>query len=420
MKDPLVFQVRSPHAMVLKEKQIAQEEIEQLRSDLLLSQPFVALLAMRLKIVVVLDDRLPTACTDSHHIFFNLDFIKNCSLSQKRFVLAHEVWHCVMGHFLRQQHRHQICWNYACDYEINGILTYFFNHDDMPRNVLFNTDFIGKSAENIYQQLVKLPENKWVKTGHFNGKRLPTTRVQFDQHQPKLGNSEDSFIRIDPDYSPHQPTSLDVERWREFTTMVGQITGLTHGKNGANLQQIVNNLLWPQLDWTTLLQRFIQRTIYGSYQWHKPARRFIAQGLYLPSRTARNLEISLAIDTSASTLGDLPKFLAELTAILQEFDQIRLQVISCDAKVTDVRVYEKNDLGNLKQWRAKGLGGTSFIPVFKYIADGYGTFGTPTALIYFTDGFGDAQIAQPDYPVLWVVSPHGQKPVDWGEALYLQ
>lgn len=415
------IQCRYPNALELQEKQQLQDELERLRSDMLLSQPFVAVLAMRLKMVVVVDDRLPTACTDSHHIFFNLDFMNKCNSAQKRFVIAHEVWHCVMGHFIRQQHRDQQRWNFACDYEINGILSYFFANDDLPRNVLFNHDFKGKSAEQIYSILGKELEEEWndIYDWPWSGNRLPVDAAQFDQHFPDMSIPEQESLRIDPDYRPQLPTELDIERWREYTAAASQVTGLTAGSHGADIQQVINNALKPQLNWPTLLQRFIQRTISGSYQWHKPARRYLAQGLYLPGRQGHSLRVTLVIDTSGSTLLELPQFLAEFTAILQGFEQVRLQVISCDARVTDVSYYEKADLPKLKQWQAKGLGGTSFTPVFRYIADDPEQSDPPNALIFFTDGYGDAPAEAPAYPVIWVISKDGQAPVNWGELLYL-
>lgn len=420
MTEQLSVQCRYPNALELWDKQQMQEELAQLRSDMLLSQPFVAVLAMRLKMVVVVDDRLPTACTDSQHIFFNLEFMRKCSTPQRRFVIAHEVWHCVMGHFLRQQQRHQQRWNFACDYEINGILSYFFKSDDLPKNILFDEHYRGKSAEQIYTLLGKIPENEWAETYRWQGSRLPVESAQFDQHQPDLSIPDSVEFRIDPDFRPQSPTEMDVERWREFTAAAGQVTGVTAGSLGADVQRVVNNALKPQLNWPTLLQRFIQRTISGSYQWHKPARRYLAQGVYLPGRQGQCLRLTLAIDTSGSTLQDLPKFLAELTAILQGFEQVQLQVISCDAAITDVSHYDKYDLASLKKWQAKGLGGTSFIPVFHYIADDPEHMGVPNALIFFTDGFGDAPVEAPAYPVIWVLSPDGYPPVKWGEILYLQ
>ncbi len=408
-----------PNMDEIGEKKQLKQELELLRSDMLLSQPFVALLALRLGIVVVLDARLQTACTDGKNIFFNLNFIRKCNDSHRRFVLAHEVWHCVMGHFFRKQEREQLRWNLACDYEINGILSYFFKSDEFPSNILFEENYRGKSAEQIYHSLGKLPNYSWFETFSWGGGNLPVDNAQFDQHQPVLKMPEINEFKIDPDYCPQAPTELDVERWREYTAVAVQVTGINKGQYGSNIQHIVSNSLKPQIHWRTLLHRFVERSIRGSYQWQKPSRRFFAQGIYMPGRQANFLRLTLAIDTSGSTLQELPKFLAELTAILQEFERVLLQVISCDTRITDVTFYQSSDLSALTKWSAKGLGGTSFTPVFRYIENDPEYIGTPNALIFFTDGYGDAPQESPTYPVIWVLTSEGRPPVNWGEVISL-
>ena len=59
----------------------------------MLRQPFVAMLAMRLDLVPVVDDRLDTACTDGERIFVDARFLHGLSAADRAFVLAHEVWH---------------------------------------------------------------------------------------------------------------------------------------------------------------------------------------------------------------------------------------------------------------------------------------------------------------------------------------
>lgn len=419
MSKVLSVSCRYPNAeeQQAKKKQLA--ELQQLRSDMLLSQPFVAVLAMRLQLVVVADDRMPTACTDSHHIFFNLDFMAECTAAQKRFVLAHEVWHCVMGHFLRQQNREPRRWNYACDFEVNAILLHFFKHEDIPDNVLCSERLIGKSAEQIYTILGKTAEQDWYSTPFWQTNVLPGAEAQFDQHQPELCAEAAAGIRIDPEFQPKASSEQDVSRWRDYTAAAVQHTGVIAGSQSAGLQRVIDNVFTPQLSWPALLQRFIQRSTGGSYSWHRPARRALAQGLYLPGRQSKKLSISLAVDTSGSTVADLPQFLAEITSILQNFEQVRLQVISCDMQITNVSYYERSDLHQLSSWQANGFGGTDFRPVFQYLASGESEQDLPQVLLFFTDGYGDVPTEVPPYPVIWVLTSNGDTPANWGDVIQL-
>ena len=61
-----------------------------------------------------------------------------------------------------------------------------------------------------------------------------------------------------------------------------------------------------------------------------------------------------------------------------------------------------------------GGGGTSFLPVFDWIA-GRGL--RPDLLVYFTDAEGEFPRRAPDYPVIWLVKGSGKVP--WGERIQL-
>src|SRR5690606_32498510 len=64
---------------------------------------------------------IPTVATDGRSIFFNVDFAERIDEKTRRFVLCHEVWHCVMGHLRRRLNREPLRWNMAIDYEVKAI-----------------------------------------------------------------------------------------------------------------------------------------------------------------------------------------------------------------------------------------------------------------------------------------------------------
>ncbi|MGE5153641.1 MAG: VWA-like domain-containing protein, partial [Bdellovibrio bacteriovorus] len=62
----------------------------------------------------------------------------------------------------------------------------------------------------------------------------------------------------------------------------------------------------------------------------------------------------------------------------------------------------------------KGGGGTSFAPVFQWIAkEGI----QPDLLVYFTDADGEFPKQEPPYPVIWLVK--GRSRVPWGQRIQL-
>jgi predicted metal-dependent peptidase len=62
----------------------------------------------------------------------------------------------------------------------------------------------------------------------------------------------------------------------------------------------------------------------------------------------------------------------------------------------------------------RGGGGTSFIPVFDWIAS---RDRAPDLLVYFTDADGAFPAHEPAYPVLWLIK--GKRTVPWGQRVQL-
>ena len=93
-------------ALAARKAKVA-ELLAQDRQKLLMKLPFTGSLVMRLDLVPVSDARLPTAATDGDRVFVDIDFYAKLSGAERLFVLAHEVWHCALLHFLRRGDRDQ-------------------------------------------------------------------------------------------------------------------------------------------------------------------------------------------------------------------------------------------------------------------------------------------------------------------------
>ena len=73
------------------------------------------------------------------------------------------------------------------------------------------------------------------------------------------------------------------------------------GKLSANMERLVGGLLKPIVDWRDVLQRFVVKQRNDDRSFARLNRRFISQGLIMPSVTGEGLgEIAFAIDTSGS------------------------------------------------------------------------------------------------------------------------
>ena len=137
----------------------------------------------------------------------------------------------------------------------------------------------------------------------------------------------------------------------------------------------------------------------------------VRQKLYLQSRRDKCLKAVIALDTSGSTIPDLPAFLAEVNGLISSFGNYELTVIQCDAKIQSVQTFTPDSPMPEGKMKLKGGGGTSFDPVFRYVEK---NLPDTRLLLYLTDGYGAVEKTPPPYPVLWCLTEHGSQPVKWG------
>ncbi|CAM3957787.1 VWA-like domain-containing protein [Vreelandella rituensis] len=379
-------------------KRKMQRQCEADRAVLLAGQPFTAKLLMQLNLVAVVDDRLPTAGTDGEQIFFNARFMASRSDADRRFILAHEVWHCALGHHRRQLGRQPECWNQACDYEVNALLREELGY--CPEDALYHRRYRGQSAEQIYATLSAHPQRRQ------RGKVL-------DEHDlmGALGLSGDVQ---DADFQPQQVNAEAARRWQQRLVATAQQHQRQQGHLPGHITTLVERLRHPQVPWQSVLARFLHTTFSGDRQWLPPSRRHIYRGLYLPSHRGQQLELAVAIDTSGSCQRDLPDFLSELRGMLSAFDRVTLEILEFDTGVTQQRTLNESQLHELAHWQSLGGGGSDICPVFEAL-----TTRMPQALVVLTDGFIESPAVAPGYPVLWCLTSDGQPPSVWGEVVQL-
>lgn len=406
-----------------KRKAICREVLAQDRQKLLVRWPFIGGVMMRMELIPVRDDRLNTASTNGDSVFVDIDFYSRLTAEQRLFVLAHEVWHCVLLHFARKGSRDHELFNYAADLEIHFTLRQEKLSEPwvLPHNPAWET----LSAEEIYEQLkAKAKDTPFADSGKSNA-NIGDNSSSFDKHvyngKPDNDISEEtsdagaaSFV-MDDDYAP--TISADaVEHARSRSIASAQQVECTQGKLPAHLATLVQRLQKPQLRWQELLKQFLTSCYGGNRRWLPPSRRHVWHKLYLPSMRTETLKAIVAIDTSGSTMEELDEFFAELTGLINSFGNYDLTILQCDAKIQKVEHYSDVQLRPPKsRWQALGGGGTSFCPVFDYVKEHPEE--RPNVLLYFTDGFGSAPLHAPNYPVMWVLTRGGVRPCRWGAAV---
>jgi predicted metal-dependent peptidase len=174
-----------------------------------------------------------------------------------------------------------------------------------------------------------------------------------------------------------------------------------------------DELLQPRLPWRQLLVRFMMSVARDDYSFQRLARR--EGDALLPRLASGEVNLVIALDTSGSIRSDeFAQFAAEVDALKGKI-RARVTLHACDERL-DPRgpwIYQAWEPLMLPK-QIGGGGGTSFVPVFDWIA---AAELRPDLMLYFTDAEGHFPATAPDYPVIWLVKGRGKVP--WGERIQL-
>jgi len=390
----------------------ALDEITKARSLLVLDHCFWGMLAMRLKMVE--SPECETAATDGEVMLFNPEYVATLSTQQLIGLEAHEVMHCAMGDIWRLDERDHLIWNMACDYVNNGLL--LESKFTLPDGALVNSAYNNMAKEEVYNILYKMKGKGGKQGGQQGGQPGGKGKQGQGKGKPQQGQGQGGK-HPDPGkcgtmFKPADSTKAK-EAEVEWKTATAQAANVSQGTIPANLRRrITDEVLDPPLPWHVLLRDFVQRTARNDFNWSRPNRRYLSQGIILPGLLSDELPaVAVVVDTSGSIDSKtLDKFSAEASAVLGSF-KTHIHVIYCDARIQGHEEYDTEDLPI--QLEAKGGGGTDFRPVFAYIDEK----GIEVAcLIYLTDLYGTFPKNEPTYPVMWV-SITKDKKAPWGETI---
>ena len=357
------------------------------KTALILEHPFVGTIALSMPFEF--DESIKTAATNGKRIKFNPEFVDSLTDEEVKFLVAHECFHPMLEHNFRRGDRQPKKWNVAADYVINKLLT-----DEsigrMPKVGLLDPNIYNAghgTSEGIYNILPDMPDDG-------SGPGDP-------------GNALDDCE--DGDGSPAEQQQQQAE-WKVKVAQAAQAAKMM-GKMSANMQRLVDEVLQPKVDWREVMQKFLVKARTDQRSFSRFNRRFIAQGLYLPSVSGEQMgEVCFAVDCSGSIdQKTVSQFASEIKRVKEDLMPERIHVLYFDSEVSHVESYEQHDDLDIKP---HGGGGTDFAPVFeKIIKLGI----NPVAVVFLTDlccnSFGD----QPDAPVLWVTTDPGKAP--FGEVV---
>lgn len=370
------------------------DKLARARAITVMTHPFFGSILLRMEMVP--DDSIPTTMTDGRRIRYNRSYIQDLSVNKCVGLLAATVMHIVMLHHLRRDNREPRKWNLACDLAIEMVLVEAMI--ELPQANQFPPNMLGMSAEHIYNELPDFP---------------PTPNGSAENPDPG-GNGA-----VEDSPGTKSGDSEAVQQEEAATRgMVAQAANQARamGNLPKGVRELIEKALRPTIYWPTVVQRFLTQRKPDDYTWSRGNRRYMPQGLYLPSTSITPTgDIAVFVDTSGSvTRPMLGQFLAEIDSINYDVRPTRLYVLGCDAKVHSFQTFDPGEPCHVE---IIGRGGTSFIPPFEYLAE-KGI--VPGCAVYLTDGDG----TYPDesripYPVLWCLTDESRNP-PFGEKVVLR
>lgn len=361
------------------ENQIEQR-ISKVKAALIIEQPYFGSIASTLK--PILNEDLKTFLSTSTKFEYNDDFINSLSDEELGFTLTNAAMHQAFLHESRVDGRMQWLWVLATDYAINCLLVN--NGLELPDGMNYDERFDDMSAESIYSTL----ENE----------------IDDDKHTPE----QISQIKFE------RQQQQEIDNDEQIKDMSEQLLNKAklQGDLPLGIEILVPNLYEGKISWEDELYNVIEQSIRFDYQLLPPNKRYISQGIALPSLAGSKAKVVIAIDSSGSIDGSLlSQFLAEVESIMNSFENYEIDLLVADAKVHEHHIlYPGDELS----YTLKGGGGTNFENTFEYINE---NIDEVNLLLYFTDGFGKFPEGEAMYETVWVLTDEVEVP--FGRRIFL-
>ena len=447
---------------VLEQKidNLARDVLKLSRNTLLVNLRFLDAALSRFELHPYADT---SVATDGHLLLYNARHILSCYKTEKEASTRdylHIVLHCVFQHMFINDQIDRCCWDLACDiateYTITGLGIQSTTAQRQQRQQavfsILKAELNYLTAEKIYRYYLNktLPTSELAELralfcadDHFLWYIPPEKRelmyssaINEAENESSNGdgtgnkNSNNNGKQSERNNSNEQtaaPLSLaDIAAdWSDIARRM-QVDIETFSKQkGDKAGGLIQNLYAinrEKYDYATFLQKFAVRGEVMKVDDDEFDYIFYTYGLQLYDNMPliepleykeekRIREFVIAIDTSGSVAGDtVQRFVQKTFNVLKStesfFSRINLHIIQCDAGIQEDAVIttQKEFDAYMKTMQIRGLGGTDFRPVFRYVNELIRNheFSNLKGLIYFTDGFGTFPENKPDYETAFV------------------
>jgi len=362
----------------------------------------------------------PSVCTlaamvagDDILLLYNANFVLDTPMAQLPSLLLHEVHHVVFGHICAKSVDYPDRWARVVAEEVTANE---FIKEPLPDDAILLKDFpcliAMQSTHERYEILkqetvrakIAIPVSQALGDGPESGKGA------LDDHSVWEEGEQDGDKAKATVESLIQEVVLEVGPGCVPADLTAPLRCLGIGNTPGGDHYDVRDVQRGHLDWRRLLRRYVGQILQVRATFSRPSRRFPNLVGIVPGKCRRceRPRVMAIIDTSGSVTPKLLELISsELTILARHYTVL---VIECDAVVHAVYEYRCP----LKD--VHGGGGTDFRPPLE------STFlrkHRPDLVVYFTDGLGPAPHRTPRVPLVWCLTPGGQRPAGWGRVIQM-
>jgi len=235
----------------------AEEKITKARASLVLTAPFFASLALKMKLVD--DPSCETMWVDGISMGYNPKFIQPLPLEQVKGLICHEVMHVACHHNTRRGERDFENWNIACDYAIDPIVK---NAGFVQPWESINPTYHNWEAEKIFKDLLQNSEEKNREGGKDAAGQDNSAQdnnhdnAQTDK-QPPGGFGE---VRDYPGKNGSKASSAEkrqAEQEQKIAVKQAAQIAKAQGTLPQSLERLINEITEPKIPWREVLARFL-------------------------------------------------------------------------------------------------------------------------------------------------------------------
>ena len=366
-----------------------------------LDHPFFASILYKRPLVERKD--IPTLGVNARGtIYYNPDFIESLTVPQIVWGLAHEVGHVIGQHATRRGQRDHGKWNYAGDAWINDTLDECNVGERIPKTV----DMQGSKDMTVDQIYNSLPDGN-------DGKGNDDGDGESDGNNPMDGDGMGSDV-LDEGTPLTENEIKEIEAQTKVDIAEAAQIAKARGKLPGVLADFVADFINVPTPWYDILERYMVDMTSSAYSWARPNRRFIGQGVYMPStaRAPSMGEVVYQIDVSGSvSKQEIEYYNGHIKRITEQCTPEKVHVIYTDTEVIKHQVFEKGEEVNINFYSG---GGTCMESGFRYLEE-QGI--NPCVVVTLTDGY-DSYTESPDFPTVWCVSSDVVPP--YGEVVHFK